>query len=62
MASDEDEIEKYYGEWLLLFGDEIVNHSPNLEDILRFAEEFPLDEVTITRAPPLLHDIKITEE
>lgn len=32
-------LKKYSGEWILLFNDEIVDHSINLEDVLRAAEE-----------------------
>lgn len=36
---------KFEGEWLLLFNDEIVDHSANVEDILKLAEEkFPEDK------------------
>lgn len=43
------------GEWVLLFNDRIVDHSANVEDILRLAEEkyphdkFPPDSVKITK-------------
>ena len=43
------------GEWVLLFNDKIIDHSANVEDILRLAEEkfpqekFPLDAVKITK-------------
>jgi hypothetical protein len=46
---------KFSGEWLLLFNDEIVDHSSNVEDILKLAEEkyssekFPEDEIKITK-------------
>ena len=31
--------EKLSGEWLLLFNDEIIDHSANVEDMLKLAEE-----------------------
>ena len=51
----EDDLKKYSGEWLLLFNDEIVDHSHNVEDILKLAEEkypsdkFPEDKVKISK-------------
>jgi len=36
---------KFSGEWLLLFNDEIIDHSTNVEDILKTCEEkFPADK------------------
>ena len=53
---DQDEIlKKYSGEWILLFNDEIVDHSINLEDVLRVVEEkfpsnkFPDDNIKISK-------------
>lgn len=46
---------KLPGEWLLLFNDEIVDHSSNVEDILKIADEkyptdkFPNDEIKISK-------------
>ena len=46
---------KHSGEWLLLFNDEIVDHSVNLEDILKEADEkypaekFPDDNIKISK-------------
>jgi hypothetical protein len=43
------------GEWLLLFNDEIVDHSKNIEDILKLCEEkypaekFPDDDIKISK-------------
>lgn len=38
-------LKKYSGEWILLFNDEIVDHSLNLEDVLRTADEkYPVDK------------------
>jgi len=52
----EEEIsKKFSGEWLLLFNDEIIDHSANVEDILKLAEEkfpsekFPDDEIKISK-------------
>ena len=52
----QDEIsKKFEGEWLLLFNDEIIDHSQNVEDILKLAEEkypstkFPNDEIKISK-------------
>jgi hypothetical protein len=51
-----DEIlKKYSGEWILLFNDEIVDHSVNLEDVLRVVDEkypadkFPEDQIKISK-------------
>lgn len=47
--------EKYPGEWILLFNDEIIDHSANVEDILHICEKkfpenhFPDDEIKITK-------------
>jgi hypothetical protein len=53
---EQDEIlKKYSGEWILLFNDKIVDHSLNLEDVLRVAEEkypaekFPEDNIKISK-------------
>jgi len=52
---DDNISKKFSGEWLLLFNDEIIDHSCNVEDILKLAEEkypsdrFPEDEVKITK-------------
>jgi hypothetical protein len=51
----EDKSKKFTGEWLLLFNDEIVDHSINIEEILKEAEEkfpsekFPDDEIKISK-------------
>lgn len=52
---DDNITKKFSGEWLLLFNDEIIDHSSNVEDILKLAEEkypsdrFPEDKVKITK-------------
>ena len=51
----QDTSKKFQGEWLLLFNDEIIDHSSNVEDILKLAEEkypsekFPNDEIKISK-------------
>ena len=51
----EEITKKFEGEWLLLFNDEIIDHSANVEDILKLAEEkypskkFPDDEIKISK-------------
>ena len=46
---------KFCGEWVLLFNDKIVDHSANIEDILKTAEEkfpeekFPNAEIKISK-------------
>jgi len=51
----EDGSKKFSGEWLLLFNDEIIDHSANVEDILKLAEEkypenkFPDDDIKISK-------------
>ena len=46
---------KFSGEWLLLFNDEVIDHSTNVEDMLKLAEEkypaekFPDDEIKISK-------------
>ena len=47
--------EKFSCEWLLLFNDEIIDHSVNVEEILKLAEEkfpsekFPQDNIKISK-------------
>ena len=54
MEQNED-LKKSSGEWILLFNDEIVDHSINLEDVLRIVEEkyppnkFPEDNIKISK-------------
>jgi len=51
----EDSPKKFSGEWLLLFNDKIVDHSTNIEDILKLVEEkypadkFPDDDIKISK-------------
>ena len=51
----EETSKKFSGEWLLLFNDEIVDHSSNVEEILKLAEEkfpaekFPDDQIKISK-------------
>lgn len=51
----EEITKKHSGEWLLLFNDEIVDHSVNIEDILKTCEEkfpsdkFPDDQIKISK-------------
>ena len=51
----DDVTKKFSGEWLLIFNNEIVDHSANVEDILIIAEEkfpaekFPNDEIKISK-------------
>jgi len=51
----DDVSKKYSGEWILLFNDEIVDHSVNLEDMLKVADEkypaekFPEDNIKISK-------------
>lgn len=46
---------KHSGEWLLLFNDEIIDHSNNIADILKLAEKkypedkFPDDSIKISK-------------
>lgn len=52
---EEDSTKKFQGEWILLFNDEIVDHSSNVEEILKLAEEkypsdkFPNDDIKISK-------------
>jgi len=51
----DDLSKKFSGEWLLLFNDEVVDHSANVEEILKTCEEkfpsdkFPNDEIKISK-------------
>jgi len=51
----EDVSKKLSGEWILLFNDKIVDHSANIEDMLKLAEEkypadkFPEDQIKISK-------------
>jgi hypothetical protein len=52
---EKDSLKEFDGEWLLLFNDEIIDHSVNIEDILKIAEEkypeerFPEDNIKISK-------------
>ena len=52
---NEELTKKFDGEWILLFNDKIIDHSKNVEDILKLAEEkypedkFPKDEIKISK-------------
>ncbi len=61
---DNKEISKQFpGEWLLLFDEQIVDHSSNIEDILKLAEEkypaekFPQEKIKISKV--LSGDIRL---
>lgn len=51
----EDISKRFSGEWLLLFNDKIIDHSANIEDILKLVEEkysadkFPEDDIKISK-------------
>jgi|GEM_PF-1382542 len=53
MHQTDEELRKYSGEWILLYNDTIVDHSVNLEDVLKIAEEkaigLPQDSLKITK-------------
>ncbi len=55
LMQQEDALKKYSGEWILLFNDKIVDHSVNLEDMLKAADEkypsgkFPEDNIKISK-------------
>ena len=55
MIVKENNEELSEGEWVLLFNDKIIDHSANIEDMLRLAEEkyprekYPLDSVKISK-------------
>ena len=61
--SKEKNPEEFQGEWLLLFNDEIIDHSDNIEDILKLAEKkypedrFPDDNIKISKV--LSGDIRL---
>ena len=51
----EEASKRFSGEWLLLFNEEVIDHSSSVEDILKLAEEkypaekFPDDEIKISK-------------
>lgn len=55
LMEPDDILKKYSGEWIVLFNDEIVDHSVNLEDMLKVVEEkypsekFPEDNIKISK-------------
>lgn len=49
---DYEKLGKFTGEWVLVLKDEVVNHSDNVEEILRDAEKYPDEEVTLCKVPP----------
>ncbi len=43
----EDDMKKFSGEWILVFNDKIVDHSVNIEDILKIVDEkYPSEKFT----------------
>ena len=52
---DEELIKKHSGEWILFFNDEIIDHSNNLEKMLKLAdkkfpsEKYPDDVIKISK-------------
>ena len=52
---EENILKKFCGEWVLLFNDKIVDHSANIEDVLKTAEQkfpeekFPNAEIKISK-------------
>jgi len=59
----ENASKEFSGEWLLLFNDEIIDHSSSVEEILKLAEEkypadkFPEDKIKISKV--LSGDIRL---
>ena len=55
LMEQDDILKKYSGEWIVLFNDEIVDHSVSLEDMLKVVEEkypsekFPEDSIKISK-------------
>ncbi len=55
LMKQEEASKRFSGEWLLLFNEEVVDHSRSVEDILKLAEEkypaekFPDDEIKISK-------------
>lgn len=55
LMKQEEASKRFSGEWLLLFNEEVVDHSSSVEDILKLAEEkypaekFPDDEIKISK-------------
>ena len=53
--AQKDLYKEFAGEWLLLFDEEIVDHSSNIEDMLKLAEEkypaekFPQEKIKISK-------------
>ena len=51
----EKNLDEFSGEWILLLNDEIIDHSYNIEDMLKLAEEkypadkFPDDDIKISK-------------
>ncbi len=50
MENNKD-LKKFTGEWVVLFGDKIVDHSYNLEEILKIADTYPNDKIIIEKIP-----------
>lgn len=53
--NEKDKNREFSGEWLLLFNDEIIDHSVNIEDMLILAQEkfpeekYPNDVIKISK-------------
>ncbi|MEF8848680.1 MAG: DUF5678 domain-containing protein [Candidatus Thermoplasmatota archaeon] len=63
MEKKDDFINELSGEWVLLLNDEIVDHSNDVEDILKLAEKkypeekYPNDEIKISKV--LTEDVRL---
>ena len=55
LMEEKDVYKQFSGEWLLLFDEEIIDHSSNIEDMLKLAEEkypaekFPQEKIKISK-------------
>ena len=64
MMQQDEILKKYTGEWILLFNDEIVDHSINIEDILKAVDEkypsekFPDDHIKISKVISGTHHLR----
>ncbi len=44
-------MERYVGEWVILKDDEIIEHNKDVKVILKSAEKYNDDEITISKVP-----------
>jgi hypothetical protein len=47
-----EDMEKYEGEYVVIFEKEVVEHSKNISEIIKLSENYPIDKAIITKISP----------